>query len=262
MKKQKDSPMNYRDEIVLLPMPTEKQYTAFAHHLCYAHSWYKHLSLLEGGDFVIFLAEDAGAGYTREHARLHHTWKTTEQYRQRFGYLDYMWRFSAERRFLRDGLGRSEQEMETVLPLEILRDCSFTLYPYVSTDLNAMEAISYDVHEEAIECLQEGEEHSERELILQWHDLYMASEKQWIRLDPEERKIANKLLEQKHALQLDGVPIKVVNCVEVQMQCEQVYDTLQRREFAKIRYHLDLLRKWLEDLHHHKRTEPTPRDKR
>src|SRR5438552_195223 len=111
--------MSYRDEIVLLPMPTEEQYTAFAHYLCYSHSWYKHLSLLKGGYFVIFLAEDAGAGYTRERARLHYTWKTTEEYRQRFGYLDYMWRFSAEYRFSRDSVGRSEQAIETLLPNEI-----------------------------------------------------------------------------------------------------------------------------------------------
>jgi hypothetical protein len=37
-----------------LPRPTDEQYSAFARHVGGAHSWYKHLPLLTGGQFVVF----------------------------------------------------------------------------------------------------------------------------------------------------------------------------------------------------------------
>jgi hypothetical protein len=95
--------------------PTPEQSRAFCDHLCQAHSWYKHLSLHKGERFVVFVAPDAGrlvlepvgdnpnqvpqftlgtppegSEFTDEHPRLHHTWRTTREYRRRFGYLDYM----------------------------------------------------------------------------------------------------------------------------------------------------------------------------
>jgi hypothetical protein len=99
--------------------PTPEQYRAFGDYLCKAHSWYKHLPLLGGRRFVVFIAPDAGIGrlvavlqgptpeaatgyplytlltppegpeFTDEHPRLHYGWKTTKEYRTRFGHLDY-----------------------------------------------------------------------------------------------------------------------------------------------------------------------------
>ena len=46
-----------------LPLPTDEQYRAFAEHVGgEAHSWYKHLPLLTGAQFVVFLAPDSGIG--------------------------------------------------------------------------------------------------------------------------------------------------------------------------------------------------------
>src|SRR5690242_4219022 len=72
-----------------LAWPTSGQIDAFVEHVCDAHSWYKHLPLREGGEFAFFLARDAGEGYPPESPRLHHTWGTSEEYRRRFGFLDY-----------------------------------------------------------------------------------------------------------------------------------------------------------------------------
>jgi hypothetical protein len=93
-----------------LPRPTDDRYREFAKHVSEAHSWYKHLPLLTGGRFVVFLAPDSGirglvarlegTGYqlmtppegpmfTEANPRLHYSWKTSEEYRRRFGYLDY-----------------------------------------------------------------------------------------------------------------------------------------------------------------------------
>jgi hypothetical protein len=85
-----------------LPIPTYEQIDAFAAHIRYAHSWYKHLPILPPGRaFHFFL--DPGAGMTRvvredrqfgvqqrsDEERYHHAWFSTEETRARFGYLAY-----------------------------------------------------------------------------------------------------------------------------------------------------------------------------
>ena len=42
--------------------PTPEQYREFGDYLCEAHSWYKHLPLMTGRRFVVFVAPDAGIG--------------------------------------------------------------------------------------------------------------------------------------------------------------------------------------------------------
>src|SRR5689334_19721610 len=78
-------------EFASLPWPSDEQVEAFVAHVCDAHSWYKHLSVRHGGEFCFFMAADAGAGYSEERPRLHYGWKTTEEYRRQFGFLDYVY---------------------------------------------------------------------------------------------------------------------------------------------------------------------------
>jgi len=84
---------------------TARQRHDFVAYVCRAHSWHKHLSLVDGGTFVVFLADDAGAGYDEAVPRLHHGWKTTEEYRRAYGFLDVQWRTAPDRPERRDGLG-------------------------------------------------------------------------------------------------------------------------------------------------------------
>jgi hypothetical protein len=122
-------------EMAALPAPTEAQYRAFAEHLCFAHSWYKHLSLVRPSRFVVFLARDAGGDYDEAKPRLHHAWKTTAEYRRRFGHLDYQWRHPDDEEWRRD-------TREAIAPpAEILERCSFELGPLCSNDFNAVEVI-------------------------------------------------------------------------------------------------------------------------
>src|SRR4051812_35644378 len=90
-----------------LPIPNDLQFRAFADHLIRVHSWYKHLPLF-GGEFVVFLAPDAGAVYPLYHPRLPSTMppatNTPEGYRRDFGHLDYIWRSHSSEPF--DGDGR------------------------------------------------------------------------------------------------------------------------------------------------------------
>jgi hypothetical protein len=164
--------------------PTPGQYKAFCEHLCEAHSWYKHLPLLNGGRFVVFCARDAGIGclvaapvgvgsdngpeftlvtppegpeFTDNNPRIHHTWQTTKEYRRRFGYLDYLWGGPDEPRDRDAGpLPR--------LPPRLEERCSFVLYPYVSRLFNRS---LYRRHDEAIDRLRAGAAHPAREELLE-----------------------------------------------------------------------------------------------
>jgi hypothetical protein len=127
-----------------LPRPTKTQLKCFAEHVCYAHSWYKHLPF-DGAEFVVFVDPDAGGRFTEDQPRLHHTWQTRAQYLERFGYLSYMHRAAPSAPFGTDysfnalvditkGVGRFVNERitpELPIPREIHEDCHFTLYPFV-----------------------------------------------------------------------------------------------------------------------------------
>jgi hypothetical protein len=165
--------------------PTPEQYQAFCEHLCAAHSWYKHLPLLTGERFVVFVAADAGLGrlvavpvsdhpnkapeftlatapeepeFSDEHPRLHYSWQTSREYRRRFGYLDYMC----------GGVSGEPRDRDAGPPLRLpprLEErCSFVLYPYVARLFNRS---LYGRHDEAIERLRAGAAHPAREELLE-----------------------------------------------------------------------------------------------
>jgi hypothetical protein len=148
----------------VVPHPNAAQITAFARHLVDAHSWYRHLPLIEGGDFVLFLAHDAGGGYERTE-RLHYGWRTTPEYRQRFGHLDYAWRVG-NGRWWRDA-GRDHGFPED-LPSDVIEAGTLTLYPYCSVQSAAPEAIGYGIHAADLARLREGCPHPDRDLVLEW----------------------------------------------------------------------------------------------
>jgi hypothetical protein len=122
-------------EMRALARPSAEQRAAFVEHLCWAHSWYKHLSLSLGGDFVVFLAADAGGDYDEARPRLHYSWKTAAEYRRRFGLLDYAWRGDPGEPWSRD------IDAPIEVTAELWSTCGFRLYPYCSSDGNAIEVI-------------------------------------------------------------------------------------------------------------------------
>lgn len=171
--------------------PTPEQYREFSSFLCNAHSWYKHLPLIEGVEFVVFVAPDSGTGrvvfkptrkksrfdfgrlgrfkvktpiegpeFTEEHPRPHYSWTTTKEYRRRFGYLDFMARRKPEDPWGRDYGPRID------LPTELVKKCSFILYPYVSPGF-AVDVLPAALRAEVIEKLRAGAEHPAREKILE-----------------------------------------------------------------------------------------------
>jgi hypothetical protein len=178
--------------------PTAEQYRSFGEYLCEAHSWYKHLPLMRGRRFVVFVAPDAGIGrlvavlhgaspetateytlvtppegpeFTDAHPRLHYGWQTTAEYRRRFGYLDYMRRQSTEDPYARDA-GPALR-----LPDQVEERCGFVLYPYVSATF--AEAVTWGIHSEAIGQLRYGAAHPAREQVLELACLAEALRTAW-----------------------------------------------------------------------------------
>ena len=94
----------YRELVRASPPPDATQMEAFAEYVSSAHSWYKHLPLVEPRfDFVFHIDPCAMmadrppcwgdrwrfAPYTRQERLLHYSTMPTEEYRARFGRLAY-----------------------------------------------------------------------------------------------------------------------------------------------------------------------------
>jgi hypothetical protein len=155
-----------------LEAPTRAQIEAFAVHVCQAHSWYKHMPLMQGGELVVFIAPDAGAGFEGELRRLHYSWKTTAEYRERFGYLDYCWRYPGGVSWHRDSV--AEELYPAHLPDAVRRAGWARLMPYGSPEFWSVDAIGFGLHDEAAAALRAGAAHEDGPLLHEALRLYDA----------------------------------------------------------------------------------------
>ena len=195
-------------EIRNLPLPSPEQHREFVAHLKDAHSWDKHLRLINGGTFVVFLNPHAGEGYPSQHPSLPYG-STVEGYRQAFGYLDYMYSIDGGS-FDRDG-GVDKPDLE--LPTELLEQFSFILYPYVSSEFD------WCVHESDLISLRSGAFHPERSHLLAW-------------------KAAAQALE--YAASNEEVS-KQIRC---RINEQNLFAALQIQEVMRIEHYLQKLYKW------------------
>ncbi len=239
-----------------LPRPTDEQFDAFAEHIGEAHSWYKHLPLLTGREFVVFLAPDSGIGrrvaklteagyelitptegpvFTEENPRLHYSWKTSEEYRRRFGYLDFASKGH-------DGTFGRNVGGPMYLPQEVWDRCTFTLFPYVSGGAG-LESIRW-AHEEALAELRAGASHPMRDAVLQWAQLAQKHNEAWQSMSDADREIVSARWREE-AAPPDATPA-INRYYEIETLLKAVYfEQLRPGELAKIRSALDELRAWL-----------------
>jgi hypothetical protein len=160
-----------------LPEPTPDQQRRFVEHVSKAHSWYKHIPLLTGGRFVVFLASDAGEDYATQHPALPYG-NDTAGYRRAFGHLDYM-RALRGKCFYRD-------TPTVLLPEDYIEEYSFVVYPYVKDTYHQPSCW----HPEAIDLLRSGAYHPERARVLEWEDVNIELFKAYRALSEEEQHIA------------------------------------------------------------------------
>lgn len=210
-----------------LPLPTIDQHQRFVKHLKDVHSWYKHLPLLTGGVFVVFLAPDAGTDYPTEHPRLPFG-NSVEGYRQAFGHLDYMWQIETES-FHRDGAEPA------VLPDEFVQEFSFVLYPYVAGEFY------WSIHEEAVTELHQGKaQHPAKELILELATVDDQLEQAQQKITYEEWKM---LVYEDEQTSVELTPEQREFLVLFR-KSRKLYKQLQTQEVEKIEQQLNCLYKW------------------
>jgi len=216
------------EEFASLPWPSEEQFEAFVDHVCDVHSWYKHLSLRAGGQFAFFLASDAGGGFTDETPRLHHTWTKTEDYRRRFGFIDYIGPWGRD-----GGAGLS-------LPPEIVEATRTTLFPYVCKCYNAPEACLWGVHADDIQhLLAHGAESPSDQDALRWYSSQSQPGTTPLTAQEIELAWAN---DESEDVDIDSLPKAVADCIRADREAMSIYFDLQEKEEAKIRGALSRLR--------------------
>jgi hypothetical protein len=244
--------------------PTLDQYLTFGEYLCEAHSWYKHLPLMGGRRFVVFVAPDAGIGrlvavmhgsspetatefslvtppegpeFTDAHPRLHYGWETTQEYRTRFGYLDYSC-WPAE-----DGSYARDVGPAVALPARLVEQCEFVLYPYVSWTFT--EAVIWSVHAEALSELRSGAPHPARDEVLELARLAEALGPAWEALGEREQ---DWILARDQA-NAEPMPSEPSDELRRYLALDDLANTMTRslreREAAKIQRALLALDLWL-----------------
>lgn len=216
-----------------LPQPTREQCEDFTQYVCWAHSWYKHISLLQGAEFVFFLSQEAGAGYSQDKPRLHYGWKTTEEYRHRFGYLDYMYRFEESQTFHRDSLAAPFLPSD-----ELFSYCSTVLYPYVSSDFNAQSVLLHLIAEECLDEFRATLTHPRYQEVIEWFEAEQHFEQKWQELSNAEREMVQSWDDRWQSnitARLAELPTRLANCVQLEIKARTLYVTLQEGELDKIR---------------------------
>lgn len=214
-----------------LPIPTASQWHAFKKHLVNVHSWYKHLPLLEGGQFVVFLAPDAGENYPLEHPKLP-TENTLGGYRCAFGHLDYIYQ-SKHYPWLRD------VQQVPQLDKEIFNVGAFKLYPYVSP------GIYWSVHENELVQLRDGIEHPDATEILDSYNKTQVMEQCWQNLSTSDRELILSLEDCQIMPINRSLPKPVVRFLELEVSANKAYAKLHEQEVGKLNDHIDAFRQWL-----------------
>jgi hypothetical protein len=243
--------------------PTREQYEAFGKYIREAHSWYKHLPLMAGTQFAVFVAPDAGVGrlvarqntvrpdgtlefsietppegseFTEDNPRLHYGWQTTKEYRLRFGYLDYGRREEPSGPYYRDA-GPSVQ-----LPVELEERCAFRLYPYASEYF--VEAVIWDIHSAALEQMRHGSPHPAREQVLELARVAQMIEDQQSQLaEAEQNRTEQQGTEEELLLRLTESTKRRIRALG--RQAGTCMDALQALEADKVRQALAELDSWL-----------------
>jgi hypothetical protein len=255
----------YADRVRALPLPTAEQYDAFAEHLCTAHSWYKHLPLAHPAEFVVFVTPYAGlrsatpgpgewdlprvsapppwTEFTEADARMHYAWKTTAEYRERFGFLGYAWRREPSHGWDHDG-----PDEAGLIPPELRARWSVSLYAYVSPE--NPEAILGDTHADALALLRAGQPHPAREQVLEWHRLQVAQDDAWQALSREDHDVILELDDEEDgAPPRPDLPAGILEYLALDRALGDVVIALHEQELAKVRDALARLDAWLRSVH-------------
>jgi hypothetical protein len=200
---------------------TDEQGNRFIEHLTECHSWYKHLPLIEGGEFIIFLDNNAGKDYPTQHPSL--PFGNTEiLYKKAFGKLNYYWK-KGDNNFSADGKNDSKTRAE--IEKEIDNFEYIRLYPYISG--NFFEAIEYEIHQEDCKKIINGLQHEMSNELISLITTTKKLNDIWKRMSDDEMDL---IIKEENKIRNSNV----LEYNEIQIEQIKILTILQQREINKI----------------------------
>lgn len=193
---------------------TPEQKERFIEHLSGCHSWHKHLSLVTGGKFILFLDEQAGLDYPSQHPVLPFG-NSPEDYRKAFGLLNYCWKTEGDTCYQRDDL--REMYPEATMNSRFGKQVHIQLFPYLSD--NFVEAIAF--HQAGFEQIIREKTHEAHERLSRVNQLQQAQLKYWneILTDQERNAYSQEIADTLHAKEYQSIELELVHELEgIQMQ--------------------------------------------
>lgn len=228
--------MDYFEAIKNLALPSPSQSKQFAADFGAFHSWYKHLNLYRGNKFLFFLNPAVAAGFSEENPRMHYGWKTTAEYRSKYGYLDFKY-YDQDADFEQRN-NRLIEGTSLELPEMLYQQNAVTLYPFVALDFNAIESIGYADANENLKKIEAAIDYPQKKLVLQWSDLHRKLDAIWDLLSYEEQDLALELMDEN---EVADIPDLVANYLQLDKEINLVYTRLQSTEQEKIELALEKL---------------------
>ena len=143
---------------------SQEQAERFVDHLAECHSWYKHIPLLDGSEFIIVVDPDAGRNYSEVHPRLPFG-NTKEGYQKAFGLLNYYSGYDNE--YSSDCNDSMETAGDEVFSFEEIAG-RFPLYqrirlfPYVGGAFTDV----FSCWSDALDKIVQGHEHEKRDNLI------------------------------------------------------------------------------------------------
>ena len=232
--------MTYDELIRELPLPTEEQYERFINHVSNVHSWYKHLCLIDSGEFIVMIDPNAGVEYSEMHPELPFG-NTREGYLKAFGYLNYCWKTKLDKIWYFDGCHTTSKECVKDLPEYIMKNCRFTLYPYICSEF---EDVFMTCHFEDLQRIKNGLYHPNVNLLTKWEKNYLLKEEIWRSLSSEEMDIVASFDEESD--DINTLNEKCKKFIESESTMWNSYVPLYEIEMGKIKKAISNLRIYIE----------------
>ncbi len=167
---------------------SQEQQARFCEHLAGCASWYKHLSLLDGGRFFIFTDDDAGKNYPVHPPHLAKG-NTKAVYQFAFGKLAFAWSEGNSNTFISNGELFAGCLLEAELQVRFPNHAQIQLFPYVSGEF--IESIRF--HAKAFETIRleqitPEKPRKNRDLLIEIERLHLRETELWQTMSNRERE--------------------------------------------------------------------------
>ena len=205
----------------------------FATHVLEAHSWFKHLPLVEGGRFTIYLEPDLDRNYPTQHPKLPFG-NHPAGYEKAFGHLAYQYCIQGVCEQDHGDKPMGDQLVKsglTEIPEPHKSTWSFTLYPYCHYEFS--EVLS--LFENDLQTLKQGGQHPQRGLLLDWVAQLEKRNDRWYNgLTEAERELLIDLEDEEGPTKLESVSPPARDFFHLQEAVWDIENRLRSTEEEKV----------------------------